>query len=99
MLLSRLLGAHVTSENGWSLGRVFDVRVVDGGDGPVVVGLVVGRRGLAERLVGQRTSEPGEVTHAAPLIDWRDVVRLQGQTVVVRDGTEPGGGQDEVRRT
>jgi sporulation protein YlmC with PRC-barrel domain len=89
MLLSTLIGADVVSEGGWSHGKVFDVRVDASGAGADVVGLVVGRMGLAERLLGERASRPGEVTHAYPVLHWEDVVRVVGTIVVVRDGAIP----------
>jgi hypothetical protein len=89
MRLSGLLGRHVVSESGWSYGKVFDVRVAVGPDDARIAGVVVGREGLAERLLGERTSSPGEVAHAYPVLRWEDVLRLQSATIVVRDGAIP----------
>jgi hypothetical protein len=90
MLLSDLLGADVVSESGWSHGKVFDVRVVTGEDGAAdVVGLVLGGEGLAERLLGDRASRPGEVTYAWPVLRWEDVLRIENTIIVVRDGAVP----------
>jgi sporulation protein YlmC with PRC-barrel domain len=86
-LLTGLLGADVVSESGWSHGKVYDVRVAD--DDGAVVGLVVGQKGLAERLLGERRSRPGQVTRAWPVLHWEDVLRVVGTIVVVRDGAIP----------
>jgi sporulation protein YlmC with PRC-barrel domain len=89
VLLSDLLGKNVVSEAGWSFGKVFDLRVRLRDDGAPVVGLVVGREGLAERLLGERVGRPGQATHARPVIPWEDVVRVGRRRVVVREGSRP----------
>jgi sporulation protein YlmC with PRC-barrel domain len=79
--LSELLGLEVRTESGDSLGHVYDVRGELGPRSLGVTGLVVGQRGLLERLgIGARTDDA---------LPWSAVVRADRRGVVVRDGTRP----------
>jgi sporulation protein YlmC with PRC-barrel domain len=76
--LSSLLRRHVVTEGGESLGRVYDLRGEVTATKLRVVGLCVGRRGFAEHL-GMRSHS----SHST--IPWEDVVRIEGDRIVVRD--------------
>jgi sporulation protein YlmC with PRC-barrel domain len=85
--LSELLGLEVRTESGESLGHVFDVRGELGPRSLHVIGLVVGRRGLLERL---GIGAPGrrERRRTGDAVPWSAVVRADRRGVVVRDGTQ-----------
>lgn len=87
MRLSELIGREVVDETGRRFGKVFDVRASATGDEPpVLVGLVVGRGGLVERVFGSRMA--GErLLSPLPIVPWAHVVRVERETVVVRGGT------------
>lgn len=80
---SDLIGCRVESESGKRLGRVHDLRAraIDGGW--ELMGLVVGRRGIVARLIGDSGPDPlvrGDV------IPWGAVAQLQDGLVIVRAG-------------
>jgi hypothetical protein len=82
-----LLGLEVRTESGESLGHVYDLRGELGARSLGVVGLVVGKRGLLERLgIGASSRRERLRTHDA--VPWSAVVRADRRGVVVRDGTE-----------
>jgi sporulation protein YlmC with PRC-barrel domain len=91
MLLSDLLEAEVVTEDGDSLGRVHDVRArvlarrTPEGNSLRVVGLVLGGRGVRERL-GLDGGREGEPVVERDLIDWDRVVAVDGEhgRIVVR---------------
>jgi sporulation protein YlmC with PRC-barrel domain len=94
MRISELLGLQVETESGEELGHVHDVRVErdprsaseHAGQRWHVKALVVGRRGLFERigLAGARRVEPVLQKDAVP---WGAIVRIrEGRVVVVPDG-------------
>jgi sporulation protein YlmC with PRC-barrel domain len=84
--LSDLLGLHVRTESGERLGRVHDVRAELTPRTVKVVGLVVGRVGLLERLgIGARRHRAR--LRSDDVVAWRDVVRADRRGVVVRDRT------------
>jgi len=93
MLLSDLLEAEVVTEGDERLGRVHDVRVrmLDrrGSDGQQmrVIGLVIGARGIRERL-GLDVGRTGKPIADRDLIEWEQVVEVDGKRgrVVVRGG-------------
>ena len=88
MRLSEILGSEVRTESGDSLGHVYDVRGELGARSLRVTGLVVGRRGLLERLgIGAPHRRERVRTHDA--VPWSAVVRADKRGVVVRDGTSP----------
>jgi hypothetical protein len=78
---SFFLGRKVETESGRSFGRCHDLRAKLGGGRLTVEALVVGRRGLLEHFgvvpIRQRDA-----------VSWDAVVRLEGDRIVVRDGTE-----------
>ena len=83
--LSDLLGQRVVAENGSQLGHVYDVRVRRQGDDWQVSGVVIGSRGVAERL-GLRTGRRAEPLLSDGLIPWDAVLRIDDAGLVVRDG-------------
>jgi sporulation protein YlmC with PRC-barrel domain len=74
--LTSLQHREVVTESGRKLGRLYDLRGQVTPRTLTVTGLVVGRRGLLEHL--------GIVDRAKP-IPWDDVVRIEGERIVVRD--------------
>jgi sporulation protein YlmC with PRC-barrel domain len=78
---SDLIGCRVCTESGAKLGRVHDLRAHAAGGGWVLMGLVVGRRGILERF-GGGDDEP---VRAGNVIPWQAVVRLADGLVTVRD--------------
>jgi hypothetical protein len=79
MRISDLLEARVETEDGESRGHVHDVR------GLRVLGLVIGGRGIRERL-GIDTGRTEGPTVERDFIEWERVVRVDGEAgrVVVR---------------
>jgi sporulation protein YlmC with PRC-barrel domain len=83
MRLSDLLEAEVVSEDGDSLGRVHDIRVrqlerrTSEGYRLRVVGLVVGGRGIRQRL-GIDTGRTVQPIADRDLIEWERVVEVDG---------------------
>ena len=80
---SSLAGRVVETESGRRIGRCTDMRADLGRGRPKVTQLVVGRRGLLEHF-GIGTPR-GQEPDAVP---WEAVVRIDGDRIVVRDGTE-----------
>ena len=78
---SSFLGRMVETESGRRLGRCHDLRATVGRGRPTVEALVVGRRGLLEHFGVVRM----QLRDAVP---WDAVVRIEGDRIVVRDGTE-----------
>jgi sporulation protein YlmC with PRC-barrel domain len=74
---SSMLGRAVTTESGRELGHCHDMRAASGR----VEALVVGRRGLLEHF----GVAPAKLRNA---VAWEAVVRIEGDRIVVRDGTE-----------
>jgi sporulation protein YlmC with PRC-barrel domain len=86
--VSDIIGLQVKTESGDKLGRVYDVRAELTERSLKVTGLVVGRRGLMERL-GIDAPEASERIRTADDLRWSAVVRLDRRGVVVRDGSRP----------
>ena len=86
MLLSELIGVSVRTESGERLGRLHDLRAELRPRSLPVVGLVVGRLGVLERL---GIGAPGDATRirTRDVIPWSAVVRADRRGIVVRDGT------------
>jgi hypothetical protein len=92
MRLSDLMGCRVFTESGRELGRLHEVRVRrrnpgDGGHtqlGWIVDGIVVGKRGMLERL-GVRGAQSSAPTLDLDVIPWGDLVALEEGRAVVRD--------------
>jgi sporulation protein YlmC with PRC-barrel domain len=80
---SSFLGRTVETESGQRLGRCHDLRAALGRGNPTVEALVVGRGGRLEHLGIGRPSE-----HRPDAVPWEAVVRIEGDRIVVRDGTE-----------
>jgi sporulation protein YlmC with PRC-barrel domain len=78
---SSFLGRTVETESGRSFGRCHDLRASVGRGNPTVEALVVGRRGLLEHF----GIVPMRLRNA---VAWEAVVRIEGDRIVVRDGTE-----------
>ncbi len=80
---SSLLGRNVETESGRRLGRCRDMRALLRRGNPTVEALVVGHRGFLEHLGigGPRKTRPNAVP-------WEAVVSIEGDRIVVRDGTE-----------
>jgi sporulation protein YlmC with PRC-barrel domain len=78
-----MLGRMVETESGRRIGRCRDMRALTGRGNPRIEELVVGRRGRLEHF-GIGTPK-GQTPDAVP---WTAVVRIEGDRIVVRDGTE-----------
>jgi sporulation protein YlmC with PRC-barrel domain len=80
---SSMLGRLVETESGRRLGRCRDMRAALGSGGPKVNELVVGHRGRLEHFgIGTPKAQ------APDAVPWEAVVRIEGDRIVVRDGTE-----------
>ena len=86
MRVSELLRLDVRTESGEKLGRVHDVRAELTTRSVKVIGLVVGRVGLLERM-GIGAPESRDRIRTDDLIPWSAVVRVDRRGIVVRDGT------------
>ena len=86
MRLSDLLGLEVRTQSGERLGRVHDVRAELTPRTVKIVGVVVGRVGLLERL-GIGAVRHGSRLRSHDVVPWREVVRADRRGVVVRDRT------------
>jgi sporulation protein YlmC with PRC-barrel domain len=73
---SSLIGLPVRDLNGRSLGRVYEARGHWEGDQIVIDELLVGRRGLLQRLRGPRMEPRG--------VPWANVVEVDRERLVVR---------------
>jgi hypothetical protein len=80
---SSFLGRMVETESGRKLGACRDLRASLGGGRPVVEAIVVGRRGWLEHLGVLRPS-----ARPPDAVPWEAVLRIEGDRIVVRDGTE-----------
>jgi hypothetical protein len=78
-----MVGRVVETESGRRFGRCHDMRAVLGHGIPHVEELIVGRRGWLEHL-GIGTPK----AHSPDAVPWEAVVRIEGDRIVVRDGTE-----------
>jgi len=93
MRLSALLGLSVHTESGERLGHVHDVRADLTQRSLRMTGIVVGGRGLLERL-GFEAPGWRSRGHPRDVIDWSAVVRADRRGIVVRDGTTVGRAAD-----
>jgi len=80
---SSIVGRVVETESGRRLGRCHDMRAVLGQGIPRVEELIVGRGGLLEHF-GIGTPK----AHSPNAVPWEAVLRIEGDRVVVRDGTK-----------
>jgi hypothetical protein len=78
-----MVGRVVETESGRRLGSCHDMRALLGRGLPRVDALVVGHRG---RLVRLGIGTPR--AHSPDAVLWEAVVRIEGDRIVVRDGTE-----------
>ena len=85
MRLSDLLSTAVVSESGRRLGRVHDVRAEGKAGALEVKALIVGARGVLERLGIETPGRRARLT-AGDVIPWEVVVRADRRGIVVRDG-------------
>jgi sporulation protein YlmC with PRC-barrel domain len=85
--LSDLLGLEVRTESGHRCGRVHDVRAELKPRSVPVVGLVVGKLGLLERLGFGVPGSP-ERLRSDDLIAWSEIVRTDRRGVIVKDGAQ-----------
>jgi sporulation protein YlmC with PRC-barrel domain len=88
MRISDLLGSEVSTESGKALGRVYDVRVEEGGKTLKIAGLLAGTTGLRARLVGNEPAS--EADPGSGLIPWSAVKRVADGLVVVTDDQGKG---------
>ena len=79
---SDLIGSVVRTESGDRVGRVHDLRAHGNGDGWLLIGLVVGPRGLVARFGG---GDDGAPVRAGRVIPWEAVTSLDDGSVTVRD--------------
>jgi sporulation protein YlmC with PRC-barrel domain len=87
--LAELLGRAVETEDGEHLGRLHDLRGEVGAGPPRITGLVVGGRGLLERL-GVGAPESGQRTRSGDVVPWSEVLRIEPGRIVVRRRAAPG---------
>jgi sporulation protein YlmC with PRC-barrel domain len=80
---SSFLGRKVVAESGREFGKCRDLRATLGRGRPKVDAIVVGRSGRLEHL-GIKPGSRGRRDAVA----WEAVVRIEGDRIVVRDGTE-----------
>jgi sporulation protein YlmC with PRC-barrel domain len=80
---SSFLGRVVVTESGRRLGACHDLRASIGRGRPTVEAIVVGRRGLLEHLGIGKAAQ-----HRPDAVPWEAVVKVEGNRIVVRDGTE-----------
>jgi sporulation protein YlmC with PRC-barrel domain len=80
---SSFLGRMVETESGRKFGKCRDLRASFGQGRPEVQAIVVGKFGRLEHLGVLRPS-------AGPpdAVPWGAVIRIEGDRIVVRDGTE-----------
>lgn len=83
MRLTDILGLTVVDEQGKKIGHVYDVRGDLRPRSLVVTGLVVGPRGLLERLGVRKLRERRRV-RTDDVVPWSRVVRVGRKWLVVR---------------
>ena len=84
--LSSFARRRIITESGRKLGRCHDVRAELLTNALRVTGLVVGRHGRFEHfgIAGQASASSARVRDS-DVIPWEAIVRLDGETIVVRD--------------
>jgi sporulation protein YlmC with PRC-barrel domain len=80
---SSFLGRVVETESGTKLGACHDLRASLGRSRPEVQAIVVGGLGWLEHLGIRRLS-----ARRPDAVPWEAVIRIEGDRIVVRDGTE-----------
>ena len=79
---SDLIGSVVHTESGERLGRVHDLRAHADGESWLLMGIVVGPRGLLARFSGAEDEAP---IRAGRVIPWEAITRLEDGSITVRD--------------
>ena len=80
---SSFLGRTVETESGRQFGKCRDLRASLRRGRPTVDAIVVGRRGWLEHLgIGRPAMRRKDA------VAWDAVVRIEGDRIIVRDGTE-----------
>jgi sporulation protein YlmC with PRC-barrel domain len=77
------LGRKVVTESGRKIGKCRDLRATLGRGRPSVQAIVVGGAGWLEHLGVNRPS-----SRRKDAVPWEAVVRIEGERIVVRNGTE-----------
>jgi len=80
---SSFLGRMVETESGRKVGACRDLQASLGSGRPEVDAVVVGQRGWLEHLGILRPS-----ARPPKAVPWEAVVRIEGDRIVVREGTE-----------
>ena len=80
---SDLIGCELRTRSGRRLGRVHDLRTQATDDGWQLIGLVIGRRGIAARLVGSTGSVDPLIQ--GDVIPWQAVTALEVGLITVCD--------------
>jgi len=84
--LSSLRRRKIVTESGRTLGRCHDLRAELGASSLRVTGLVLGRRGRLEHFgIGAQASASSARVRDTDVIPWDEVVRLEGDRIIVRD--------------
>jgi hypothetical protein len=85
MRLTDLINCRCVTEDGRVLGRVFEFRARKRGGKLEIQDLLLGRHALIERYGAGRHRPPpkrkGDTVHE---VAWKDVLRIDGQRIVVR---------------
>jgi sporulation protein YlmC with PRC-barrel domain len=79
---SDLIGCRVWTESGQKVGRVHDLRAQSADHGWLLIGLVVGRAGILERLRGGPSDGP---TRPGAVIPWQAITALHDGRITIRD--------------
>ena len=83
---SDLTGCEVRTESGERVGRVHDLRLQADGSGTWrLIGIVVGRRGMFERLGVTSAPRPDPVVYGE-LIPWRSISRVEEGRITIDSG-------------
>jgi sporulation protein YlmC with PRC-barrel domain len=79
---SDLIGCELRTQAGKRLGRVHDLRARSIANGWELEGLVIGRAGMATRLIGDNGPEP---TVRGEVIPWHSVTGIEDGLITVQD--------------
>jgi sporulation protein YlmC with PRC-barrel domain len=84
--LTSLRGRKVVTESGREVGRCHDLRAELGASTLRITGLVLGGKGFLEHfgIGAQASASPTRVVDT-DVIPWEEIVRLEGDRIVVRD--------------
>ncbi|HEX3256709.1 MAG TPA: PRC-barrel domain-containing protein [Gaiellaceae bacterium] len=87
--LTSLRRRKIVTESGETLGRCHDLRAELTGSSLRITGLVLGGRGRLEHFgIGAQASASSLRVRDSDLIPWEQIVRLEGDRIIVRDRTE-----------